>query len=135
MPSTCRLLYVEDTPEDQRMLNEAADLAEVPVCIVSASTADEAIRCLIRDEAYHVLLLDWNLPAVTGTEFLARVRTVAPRLPVLVVSGELGTVDGDALAKYNAELISRKPLSLEDWEALARRLYTFCESVQVATAE
>ena len=133
MSATCRLLYVEDTPEDQRMLNEAADLAQVPICIISASTADEAIRLLLRDEPYHVLLVDWNLPAVTGAEFLSKVRTVVPDLPVIVVSGEPGTVDTKVTSQFAVQTIRRKPLSLDDWEELARQLYGFCEGVQVAS--
>jgi DNA-binding response OmpR family regulator len=133
MSLACRLLYVEDTPEDQRMLNEAADLAGVSFCIVGASTADQAIKILLREEAFHVLLVDWNLPAVTGTEFLMKVRAVAPTLPVLVISGEPATVDRAATEKFGVEKIVRKPLALEDWERLAEQLYGFCEGVQAAS--
>ena len=129
---TCRLLYVEDTPEDQRLLSEAAHLAEVPMCIVSVSSADEAIRRLLRDESYHVLLLDWNLPAVTGSEFLARIRAVAPKIPVLVISGEPATIDTHAASRHNVASLVRKPLTLDNWEDLARQLYGFCEGVQAA---
>ena len=131
--TSCRLLYVEDTPEDQRILNEAADLADVPICIVSVSSAEEAIRKLLHDEPYHVLLLDWNLPAVTGTEFLTRVRTVAPKLPVLVITGEPRTVDRAATTRLGVHKIVRKPLGLDDWEELAKQLYGFCEGVQAAS--
>lgn len=132
MPSTCRLLYVEDTPEDQRMLAEAADLATVSICIVPVSSAAEATRRLCSDEAYDVLLLDWNLPAVTGPEFLATVRVTAPTLPVLVISGEPGTVDRDAAASFGVETIVRKPDNLDQWEELARRLHSFCKEVEAA---
>lgn len=131
--TTCRLLYVEDTPEDQRMLNEAADLAQVPMCIVPASNAEEAIRLLSRSDPFHAVLLDWNLPAVTGPEFLARLRVVTPQLPVIVITGEPGTVDRAAASALGADNVVGKPLTLENWEQLALQLYGFCEGVQAAS--
>jgi two-component system NtrC family response regulator len=129
----CHVLYVEDTPEDQRMLVEAVGLAGVPVAVDHAATADAALESLAGDNEYSVLLLDWNLPAVTGVEFLARARELRPRLPILILTGEPATVDVPAAAQFGAETIVAKPLELAQWEQLANLVSGFCEDVQ-ATA-
>jgi two-component system, chemotaxis family, chemotaxis protein CheY len=125
---TCRVLYVEDTPEDQRLLREAVSLVRVQIELTSASTADAALAALAGDAQFDVLLLDWNLPAVTGVEFLRAARSSQPTLPVLVLTGEPATVDVPKAAQLGVETIIRKPLTLEDWEGLAERLYRFCSN-------
>lgn len=130
---TCRVLYLEDTPEDQRMLLEAIDLACVAVTVQAALTAESALKWLAMSTEFHVLLLDWNLPAVTAVEFLTGARQLRPTLPILVISGEPGTVDKEAAAGFGAHHIVAKPLDLDQWEALAKSLCAFCENAQVAS--
>ena len=122
----CRVLYVEDAPEDQRLLAEAISFAGVEVHLSTASTADAALTVLAESTDLDVLLLDWNLPAVTGVEFLSAARLKQPRLPVVILTGEPGLVDVPRAAQLGAETILRKPLTLDAWEGLAVRLYEFC---------
>jgi DNA-binding NtrC family response regulator len=131
---TCRVLYLDDTPEDQRMLMEAVGLAGVSVDVHAAPTAECALEWLATAAEFDVLLLDWNLPAVTAGEFLTSTRKLRPRLPVLVVTGEPRTVDQAVAARFGATNIVAKPLDLDEWEELARSLLTFCEHARVAAS-
>jgi CheY-like chemotaxis protein len=131
LPS-CRVLYVDDTREDQQILREAISFAVVPVELVTASTAKSALELLRDGSPFHVLLLDWNLPVVTGAEFLTTLRDTHPLLPVIILTGEPRTVDALIAAKLRATIV-KKPLFLEDWEKLAADLYQHCE-VAHATA-
>lgn len=136
--SKCCVLYVEDTPGDQQILREAITFAAVPVQLVTASTADRALQLLTGRTDFHVVLLDWNLPVVTGVEFLTAIRGTQPDIPVFILTGEPGTVDAPAAAKLGAGTIIRKPLTLDQWEQLAVRIYDHCgefSAVATATAE
>ena len=128
----CRVLYVEDTPEDQRMLGEAVDIARVPLAIAPASSAEAALTMLGSGDHFNALVLDWNLPAVTGIEFLTRVRSTHPRIPVLILTGEPATVDLPGAMRLGAETVVAKPLTLDHWVRLARLVHGFCEDVQVS---
>ena len=123
---TCRVLYVEDSREDQQILREAISFADVPVELAFASTAELALKLLDGTSSFHVILLDWNLPVVTGTEFLKAIRTSRPELPVIILTGEPRTVDTVAAAKLGATTIVRKPILLEEWEQFASDLYERC---------
>ena len=130
----CRVLYVEDTPEDQRLLGEAIISAGVAVELVTAASAQVALELLGCGVRFDVLLLDWNLPVVTGLEFLVAARVRQPDIPALVLTGEPGTVDLAGAAGLGAPTVLRKPLMLDDWEQLAVRLYTFCHHEAIAPA-
>jgi DNA-binding response OmpR family regulator len=127
-----RILYVEDTPEDQRMLAEAATLAGVPLEIVPVGTAEAALDRLSDRTGFHALVLDWNLPSVTGAEFLESVRALDSKLPVLILTGEPATVDLPAAMQLGAETVYAKPPTLDHWVRLARLLHGFCEDIQAS---
>ena len=130
---TCRVLYVEDTREDQQILREAILFADVPVELVTANTAEAALEMLSGTPDFHVLVLDWNLPAITGVEFLTALRVKLPTVPVTILTGEPRMVDAPTAARLGAATIVRKPLLLEEWEQLAMRLYDECSvSAQAA---
>jgi len=132
---TCRVLYVEDAHEDQQILREAIDFASVPVELVTANNAKSALGLLSDGSTFHVLLLDWNLPIVTGVEFLTALRTAQPTVPVIILTGEPRMVDVNAARTLGASTILKKPLVLEEWEQLASRLYEHCgEAFTKATA-
>jgi DNA-binding response OmpR family regulator len=130
----CRVLYIEDTQEDQQILREAINFADVPVELVTAATAASALKLLSTGALFHVLVLDWNLPAVTGVEFLACVRAVRPTVPILILTGEPRLVDAAAAANFGATTILKKPLVLEEWEQLACQLYKHCDDHSVKAA-
>ena len=138
MPSkpltTCRVLYLEDSVEDQRILLEAIGFAAVAVELVTANNAPAALQLLDEQLDFDVLLLDWNLPMVSGVEFLEAVRQNNPELPVIVLTGEPATVDVPHASRFGVETILRKPIMLEEWEGLAARLFQHCGDTSAIAA-
>jgi CheY-like chemotaxis protein len=127
---TCHVLYVEDSRQDQQILREAINFAGVPVELVTAPNAEAALQILSATSTpFHMLLVDWNLPAVTGLNFLGQLRSAHPSLPIVILTGEPRTVDQRAAASLNVRAVLHKPILLEDWEQLACRLYTDCNQV------
>ncbi len=82
-----RLLLVEDNPADAILLKymlaeEAADQFEV----VHVGLIAEAVENL-RSESFGAVLLDLSLPDSHGIETVAQVNSIAPHLPIVVMTG------------------------------------------------
>src|SRR6202789_62260 len=91
---TIRLLVVEDSPSFQYLLREAfSTRGEIRWELTIANDGQEALHMLFEEEHENVplpnlILLDWNLPKVSGSEVLQRIKRhdKLRRIPVLVFS-------------------------------------------------
>jgi CheY-like chemotaxis protein len=124
----CSILYIEDTPEDVRLLEEAIQSAGVKVELTSASTAREAIDAASSGQAVDAIILDWNLPELSGSELLGAIREYRPSTPVFVFTGAPVTVTLDEVRDH-VETVLAKPFTLEAWESFAKLLSNFCEDL------
>jgi DNA-binding NarL/FixJ family response regulator len=81
----CRLAVVEDQPQLRRQLTKF--LSELPeVALLSAfSSGEEALAPLLKLRP-DVLLLDLELPGMSGLELLAEVKPKAPEVQVLILT-------------------------------------------------
>jgi two-component system nitrogen regulation response regulator NtrX len=80
---------------------------------VESVESGEACLQALEGRRYDLLLLDVWLPGIDGLETLARVRTLDPELPVVVISGH-GTIETAVKAvRMGAQDFVEKPLSLE----------------------
>jgi diguanylate cyclase (GGDEF)-like protein/PAS domain S-box-containing protein len=91
-----RLLLVEDNPRDARLLREMFD--EQPevsrnTTVTEVRSCREAETCLSQGEV-DVVLLDLGLPDATGLTAVRRAQAVAPRIPLVVLTG----LDDESLA-------------------------------------
>ena len=84
-----RVLLIEDDPGDADLTRER--LSDVPGHVFSVehvATLDAAVQVLTDGvQAFDVVVVDLNLPDSRGIDTLARVRTVAAHVPVIVLSG------------------------------------------------
>lgn len=87
MSDLSQVLIIDDHPLFREALSSALMLAYPAVRSCEVSTLDEAVKVLEADRDFDIALLDLNIPGVTGFEGLLQLRTLHPRLPVLVVSG------------------------------------------------
>jgi DNA-binding NarL/FixJ family response regulator len=83
----CRVLIIDDHPLFRDALTTAVKLGYPNTRADEAASMDAAIVALDIESDYDIALLDLNLPGVHGFDGLLRLRTLYPRLPVLVVSG------------------------------------------------
>ena len=91
---TIRLLVVEDSPSYQFLIRQAfKGRGNNFWNLIVANDGEEAVRVLFEEENENVplpdlILLDWNLPKVSGSEVLQRVKQHEKlrRIPVLVFS-------------------------------------------------
>jgi signal transduction histidine kinase len=82
-----RVLLVEDSPADAELVREMLDEPGTPaVEVVHVERLDDACRAL-EDETPTCVLLDLSLPDASGLEGVREVRSIAPNVPIVVLTG------------------------------------------------
>ena len=83
-----RILVVEDNPGDARLIAECFREApeRFPAALENATSLQDALDWLDR-EATDIVLLDLSLPDSQGLDTFRSIHTKAPKLPIVVLSG------------------------------------------------
>jgi two-component system OmpR family response regulator len=68
----------------------------------------------MRQGTYNIVVLDWNLPGLTGIEVCKRYRDEGGKLPVLMLTGMHGSSDEEKCKQVGANKYLAKPFQLED---------------------
>jgi DNA-binding NarL/FixJ family response regulator len=82
-----RFLIIDDHPLFREALQSAVMMAFSDVETLEARSISEAVLILNDNAGLDLALLDLNMPGIQGFEGLRELRTLFPRLPVVVVSG------------------------------------------------
>lgn len=127
-----RILVVEDSPSDVRLMREALKESQFPVQVTVARDGVEAMEYLRQTERGLVarpdlMLLDLNLPRKNGREVLAEVKASPnlKRIPVLVMTSSQADEDIDQAYALNANSYIRKPDDLKDYLHVVRAIEDF----------
>jgi two-component system, OmpR family, KDP operon response regulator KdpE len=115
--SAIRVLVVDDEPAIRRALRPP--LVELGFQVAEASRGEEALQAL-RASPYDVVLLDINMPGIGGIETLRRIRTFAPRLPVLMLTVRDQEEDKVEALDMGADDYVTKPFSMRELIARMR---------------
>lgn len=113
MKSTRHILLVDDHSDTREFVSEL--LRTEGYVVVEAENGNVALELLLADATHEPLLiiLDLEMPVMTGWEFLARVsddRRLS-RIPVLVTSGS--TIHPEELRTSNIAGFLRKPYAVD----------------------
>ncbi len=68
-------------------------------------------------QAFQAIIIDLNMPGITGVEFLRRARQLAYLHPVVVMSGRISEEDRQELVKLRVSSILQKPFSFDKLRA------------------
>ena len=79
-----RLLVVEDDPDQCRAVRDRLEL--YGYAVACAKDGQIAMEMLQAEDSFDGILLDLNLPHVSGIQVLTATREALPNLPVLVMS-------------------------------------------------
>jgi two-component system, OmpR family, KDP operon response regulator KdpE len=112
-----RVLVVDDEPAIRRALRPP--LLELGFQVSEASRGEEALQAL-RAAPYDAVLLDINMPGIGGIETLRRIRTFAPRLPVLMLTVRDEEEDKVEALDMGADDYVTKPFSMRELVARIR---------------
>lgn len=127
------ILLVEDNPDDAELTLRVLSERKLANNLVWVRNGADALDFLFRRGAYagrparetpRLVLLDLNLPKVSGIEVLARIKSdpVTRNLPVVVLSSS--TQDKDVLASYDLGVNSyvSKPVRFEEFARVVGEL-------------
>lgn len=109
-----RILIVDDEPQIIEVLTELIRKAHPQGTITSASTGAEALE-LIKAQHPDVVLLDVNMPGLSGLEVLKTIKQIDPTLPVIMVTG---STDGGEALRGGALAYLPKPFNAQYIEHL-----------------
>lgn len=117
------LLLIEDNPGDVVLIREAVKMCPFPVRISHAADGEQGLALLINEgSTADLIILDLNLPKLTGPEILER---FLPTAPVVVFSstGDVGP-DAHRALKLGARECVRKPPDFDGFVQAVCQLIT-----------
>jgi CheY-like chemotaxis protein len=104
-----RLLVAEDDGPLREILQEG--LESEGFAVVAASDGAHALELFDTTGPFDALVLDHEMPHLTGRELLARLRARGERVVTLLVSGTLELPE-DERARLGVGALLRKPVSI-----------------------
>jgi len=117
MQTPIRILVVDDESAIRRALRPP--LVELGFQVVDVSRGEEALQTL-RGGGFDVVLLDVNMPGIGGIETLRRMRAMAPRLPILMLTVRDAEEEKVEALELGADDYVTKPFSMRELIARIR---------------
>ena len=126
--SSRTVLLVEDNPTDVFVIKEVMKRTGLNVRLHVLNNGEEAMRYLDEHAGTEspdcpaLIILDLNLPRLTGVEILRRLRTAEPcdRTPVIIVTSSTAERDRNAVQQLGAEGYFQKPNDLSAYIELGK---------------
>jgi len=128
-----KLIVVDDDPVDVRFVMRAFSDAGSPVEITHVADADVASDRLDREE-FDYILLDINMPGVSGMELLKRLRERSRTAvtPVIMLSSSSNSADVNRAYENGANAYAVKPSTLSGYREFAEGFTRFWVDVAVS---
>ena len=115
--SAIRVLVVDDEPAIRRALRPP--LVELGFEVTEVSRGEMALD-VMRTETFDAVLLDVNMPGIGGIETLRRMRALAPRLPILMLTVRDGENEKVQALEMGADDYVTKPFGVRELVARIR---------------
>lgn len=105
------ILVVDDEPEIRALVRDVLGEAGINR-IFEAQNGKEAIELIDAGfDIFSLVICDWNMPSMTGIEFLKQVRTTHPGMPFLMVTGRSDKNSVIDAKRAGVSAYIRKPFS------------------------
>lgn len=129
-----RILIGDDHPFVREGLKHI--LADIPDLSVTAEAADGLeILAEVRRRPFDLVILDLNLPGMSGLEVLGRLKEIKPRLPVIVLSMQAEDQYGGRVLRLGASGYLPKGGPPEELETAIRKAVSGGVYVSASLAE
>lgn len=113
------ILIAEDDVPVAKYLSSGLEAEHYDVRI---TTEGRRVGQLLEERESHLVILDLNLPDMSGIEVVRQIRTVRPHLPVLLLTGNARVEDRIAGLDSGADDCVTKPFSFAELSARVRAL-------------
>jgi len=136
MPEPRLILHVENDTDDVFVTQRAFMKAGVEAQINAVGNGEQAVAYLLGEGKYanrgdyplpSIIILDWNMPLMSGGEFLAwrQNQPAMRRIPVVVLTSSSNEKDVVAAYELGSNGYVIKPSNLSGLQALARAFADF----------
>jgi len=116
-----RILVVDDEESLVRLVTETlTELGYVSAGFTSSAAALEAFSA--DPQRFDAVITDASMPGMSGSELIRKMRRLRPAIPILLVSGFLGTAVARRAREAGADEVLKKPLSASDLAASLGRV-------------
>ena len=121
---TRRILLVEDNPDDVELTVRTLEEHGVDAQIDVADDGVHALAYIAEHELPDLLVLDLNLPRMSGLEVLQRLRDDkrTRRLPIVVLTSSIEDEDVARCYDSGANSYIRKPVDYDEFVGVARKI-------------
>jgi CheY-like chemotaxis protein len=127
------ILLVEDNPGDVRLTREALKEGRIPSHLSVATSGEDALSFLRRQGEHaaaprpNLILLDLNLPGMSGREVLGTIKQDAAlkAIPVVILTSSHAELDVVKSYSLHANCYISKPLELDRFVAVVRAIEDF----------
>ena len=124
------VLLIEDNPGDVRLLEEAFRELHADIRMLVAKDGAEGLEMInkaLDGRPPDLILLDLNLPKVSGHDLLAHIKNnpETRRIPVIILTSSRAETDVRKAYDSHANAYLRKPSTLDDLIAAAEQIKNF----------
>lgn len=115
------ILLVDDQRDILRLLHSALDTLRDPDLEIFEAISGEAALKSLSDQQVDLLVTDYNLPGITGTELMRRARLAQPELPAIIITANTDRKVRDEILEAGAVAVFSKPVPLGDFLGAVER--------------
>jgi DNA-binding response OmpR family regulator len=113
-PGDCQVAKILLVEDDYVLANTLLDWLEFKGHEAEHSANGEDALEKMSQGTYNIIVLDWNLPGLTGLEVCSQYRELGGTLPVLMLTGMHGRADEDQCKQAGATKYLAQPFQLDD---------------------
>lgn len=123
------ILCVDDDPDDREMIHDVLKATDPRLQVVEASDGREALDYLRSQEGLahppSLIILDMNMPRLSGRETLAILKSEAETesIPVVVFTTSNADADNAFCSRFGVEMIT-KPPTYDELKSVVQRFLT-----------
>ena len=100
------ILLVDD---DRDILHLVRNLLETEGMTVRCAETGEEALCELREKTFHLLITDLNLPGLDGFALASKASSLAPRMPIIMITGNLSSMIPSLAMEAGITTILAKP--------------------------
>ena len=130
------VLFIEDDMIETMKMQRAISKFQSKHKIIEAKNGEEALDILRGGNLPDIILLDLNMPRMSGTEFLSILKTdeKLKYLPTIILTTSENRVDLLKCFEIGIAGYIIKPLKYEDYEAKLKRVFEYWEISELIKA-
>jgi two-component system phosphate regulon response regulator OmpR len=115
-----RVLVIDDDPAVRAFLAEFLEQQNFVV-----RTAQDGVQglAIFGAESFELVLVDFQMPGMTGLEVAAEMRQTHPRLPLALITGTANALTTETIARAGITRMFQKPFDLEALTSWIRSLF------------